>query len=45
VQRTPGGVDEPAISGAIAPIANAVFAATGKPILSLPLDQVSLKKA
>jgi isoquinoline 1-oxidoreductase beta subunit len=43
--ENPGGIGEPGTSGAIAAVANAVFAATGKPILSLPLDSVNFKNA
>lgn len=39
----PGGVGEPGTSGAIAAVANAVYAATGKPVLSLPIDPIQLE--
>lgn len=39
----PGGVGEPGTSGAIAAVANAVFAATGRRAFSLPLDAAQLK--
>jgi isoquinoline 1-oxidoreductase beta subunit len=39
----PGGVGEPGTSGAIAAVANAVFAATGKQALSLPLNAADLR--
>jgi isoquinoline 1-oxidoreductase beta subunit len=42
--ETPGGVGEPGTSGAIAAIANAVFAATGQRVLSLPIDPAQLKE-
>ena len=41
----PGGVGEPGTSGAIAAVANAVFAATGKRITSLPIDPKQLQEA
>lgn len=41
----PGGVGEPGTSGAIAAVANAVFAATGKRITSLPIDPTQLQEA
>jgi isoquinoline 1-oxidoreductase beta subunit len=41
----PGGVGEPGTSGAIAAVANAVFAATGKRITSLPIDSKQLQEA
>jgi isoquinoline 1-oxidoreductase beta subunit len=41
--ENPGGVGEPGTSGAIASVANAVFAATGKQALSLPLDPANLR--
>jgi isoquinoline 1-oxidoreductase beta subunit len=41
----PGGVGEPGTSGAIAAVANAVFAATGKRALSLPIDPALVKEA
>jgi isoquinoline 1-oxidoreductase beta subunit len=40
----PGGVGEPGTPGAIAAVANAVFAATGRRALSLPLDPAQLKE-
>jgi isoquinoline 1-oxidoreductase beta subunit len=40
----PGGVGEPGATGAIAAVANAVFAATGRRALSLPLDPALLKE-
>jgi len=39
----PGGVGEPGTSGAIAAVANAVFAATGKRVRSLPIDRAQLR--
>lgn len=39
----PGGVGEPGTSGAIASVANAVFAATGVRVYELPLDSAKLK--
>jgi isoquinoline 1-oxidoreductase subunit beta len=36
--ESPGGVGEPGTSGAIAAVANAVFAATGKRVTSLPIQ-------
>jgi isoquinoline 1-oxidoreductase beta subunit len=39
----PGGVGEPGTSGAIAAVANAVFAATGKRIRTLPIDHAQLR--
>jgi isoquinoline 1-oxidoreductase beta subunit len=39
----PGGVGEPGTSGAIAAVANAVFAAAGKRIRTLPIDQTELR--
>lgn len=41
-EDTPGGVGEPGTSGAIAAVANAVFAATGKRAWSLPLEPALL---
>ena len=41
----PGGVGEPGTSGAIAAVANAVFAATGKRIRTLPIDPAELRNA
>ena len=35
----PGGVGEPGTSGAIAAVANAVFAATGKRVTTLPIQK------
>jgi isoquinoline 1-oxidoreductase beta subunit len=40
----PGGVGEPGTSGAIAAVANAVFAATGKRVTTLPI-QLALSRA
>jgi isoquinoline 1-oxidoreductase beta subunit len=42
--EAPGGVGEPGTSGAIAAVANAVFAATGQRVMSLPIDPVALKE-
>jgi isoquinoline 1-oxidoreductase subunit beta len=39
----PGGVGEPGTSGAIAAVANAVYAATGVRVYELPLDSAKLK--
>ncbi|SFP91786.1 molybdopterin cofactor-binding domain-containing protein [Variovorax sp. 770b2] len=39
----PGGVGEPGTAGAIAAVANAVFAATGRRAFALPLDAAQLK--
>lgn len=39
----PGGIGEPGTSGAIAAVANAVFAATGVRAYSLPLDPAQFK--
>jgi isoquinoline 1-oxidoreductase beta subunit len=41
----PGGVGEPGTPGAIAAVANAVFAATGRRAYSLPLDPFQFKAA
>jgi isoquinoline 1-oxidoreductase beta subunit len=41
----PGGVGEPGTSGAIAAVANAVFAATGRRALSLPIEPSMLRHA
>ena len=41
----PGGVGEPGTSGAIAAVANAVFAATGKRIRTLPIEPAELRNA
>jgi len=41
--EAPGGVGEPGTSGAIAAVANAVFAATGVRSYSLPLDPAAFK--
>jgi isoquinoline 1-oxidoreductase beta subunit len=41
----PGGVGEPGTSGVIAAVANAVCGATGKRVLSLPIDPAQLKEA
>lgn len=43
--ETPGGVGEPGTSGAIAAVANAVFAATRKRITTLPIDPAALREA
>jgi isoquinoline 1-oxidoreductase beta subunit len=40
----PGGVGEPGTSGAIAAVANAVFAATGVRVYDLPLDPAKLQR-
>jgi isoquinoline 1-oxidoreductase subunit beta len=47
VQSTeePGGVGEPGTSGVIAAVANAVFAATGKRLRTLPIDPAQLRTA
>jgi isoquinoline 1-oxidoreductase beta subunit len=39
----PGGVGEPGTSGAIAAVANAVYAATGVRLYDLPIDSAKLK--
>jgi isoquinoline 1-oxidoreductase beta subunit len=41
----PGGVGEPGTSGVIAAVANAVFAATGKRLRTLPIDPAELRTA
>jgi isoquinoline 1-oxidoreductase subunit beta len=41
----PGGVGEPGTSGVIAAVANAVFAATGKRVRTLPIDPSQLRNA
>jgi isoquinoline 1-oxidoreductase beta subunit len=41
----PGGVGEPGTSGAIAAVANAVAAATGRRAYTLPLDPDQFKQA
>ncbi|MET0496728.1 MAG: molybdopterin cofactor-binding domain-containing protein [Steroidobacteraceae bacterium] len=41
----PGGVGEPGTSGVIAAVANAVFAATGKRVRTLPIDSSHLRSA
>lgn len=41
----PGGVGEPGTSGVIAAVANAVYAATGKRLRSLPVDPAELRSA
>jgi isoquinoline 1-oxidoreductase beta subunit len=41
----PGGVGEPGTSGVIAAVANAVFAATGKRLRTLPIDVAQLRIA
>jgi isoquinoline 1-oxidoreductase beta subunit len=41
----PGGVGEPGTSGIFAAVANAVFGATGKRVLTLPIDPAQLKEA
>lgn len=43
--QEPGGVGEPGTSGVIACVANAVFAATGKRLRTLPLDPTQLRTA
>jgi isoquinoline 1-oxidoreductase subunit beta len=44
-EADPGGVGEPGTSGAIAAVANAVAAATGRRAFALPLDPALLKQA
>jgi isoquinoline 1-oxidoreductase beta subunit len=44
-EEEPGGVGEPGTSGAIAAVANAVFAATGKRAFTLPLDPAQFRQA
>jgi isoquinoline 1-oxidoreductase beta subunit len=41
----PGGVGEPGTSGAIAAVANAVFAATGQRVRTLPIDPRKLRNS
>jgi len=41
----PGGVGEPGTSGVIAAVANAVYAATGKRLRTLPIDPAQLRSA
>jgi isoquinoline 1-oxidoreductase beta subunit len=41
----PGGVGEPGTSGVIAAVVNAVFAATGKRVRTLPIDPAQLRNA
>lgn len=43
--EAPGGVGEPGTSGAIASVANAVFAATGHRAFTLPLEPAPLRTA
>lgn len=43
--ESPGGVGEPGTSGAIAAVANAVFAATGKRVTTLPIHLALSKEA
>jgi isoquinoline 1-oxidoreductase beta subunit len=43
--EAPGGVGEPGTSGAIAAVANAVFAATGKRVTTLPIQLALAKEA
>lgn len=43
--EAPGGVGEPGTSGAIAAVANAVFAASGKRVTSLPIQLALSKEA
>jgi isoquinoline 1-oxidoreductase beta subunit len=40
-----GGIGEPTISVASPAVMNAVFAATGKPVRSLPMKDVKLQRA
>jgi isoquinoline 1-oxidoreductase beta subunit len=41
----PGGVGEPGTSGVFAAVTNAVFAATGKRLRTLPIDPAQLRSA
>jgi isoquinoline 1-oxidoreductase subunit beta len=43
-QAEPGGVGEPGTSGVIAAVANAVYAATGKRVRSLPIESALLRR-
>ena len=43
--ENPGGVGEPGTSVAIAAVANAIFAATGKRFRSLPISPHDLREA
>jgi isoquinoline 1-oxidoreductase beta subunit len=44
-KEEPGGVGEPGTSGAVAAVANAVSAATGKRITTVPIQQALLQEA
>jgi isoquinoline 1-oxidoreductase subunit beta len=43
--ESPGGMGEPGTSAIVPAVANAVFAATGKRLRKLPIDQAQLKSA